>query len=53
MGRIKGQVQDSFMRIHHLDTFLLFSYSPLSKRAGFSAIIPAGETPFFRKGMSL
>ena len=49
-GNFSTQARASFLRTHHLDTCLLFFYSPPSKRTRSSAVVPAGEIPCFRKG---
>ena len=50
MGRVIMRAPDSFLRAHHLDTRLLFFYSPPSKRTRSSTVVPAGEILCFRKG---
>jgi len=49
-GNFSTQARASFLRAHHLDSFLLFFYSPPSKRTRSSAVVAAGEIPCFRKG---
>jgi len=47
---VRTQALNSFLRAHHLDTFLFFSYSPLTEETRSPASVPAGETPILRKG---
>jgi hypothetical protein len=50
MANVEALAQTSFLQAHHLDTILLFLYSPLSNETTSPAFVHAAETPFFRKG---